>query len=154
MVAFINLVFSVVSLVFLMAQGVIASPVVPALVPRAITPATNTTKNTTSIPTSIIPQSCSSQCANNTLNSLTNCTTSGCQCTQDVYDDVQSCLVCVVQNNGLSNSTGQNLLAEYTKTCSTLGVELEDAVSGAARLKIASLGAFATMVVAVLLSVV
>jgi len=137
-----------------MAQGVIASPLVPSLVPRAITPATNSTKNTTAIPTSIIPPSCSSQCAENTLVFLTNCTTSSCQCDQDAYDDVQSCLVCVVSNAGLSNSTGQNLLAEYTKTCSTLGVELEDAVSGADRLKIASLSAFGAMVAAVLLSVV
>lgn len=45
-------------------------------------------------------------------------------------------------------------LPEYTKTCSTLGVELEDAVSGADRLKIASLSAFGAMVAAVLLSVV
>ncbi|KAE9404233.1 hypothetical protein BT96DRAFT_433373 [Gymnopus androsaceus JB14] len=112
MVAFVNLVFSLFSLVFFVAQGAIASPV-HQFVPRAITAASPTTKNQTAIPTSIIPSACTADCTNNTLAALT-----------------------------------------YSKTCSSLGTNLDDAVSGASGLKMASLGVFGTMVASVLISVV
>jgi len=153
MVAFVNLVFSLFSLVFFVAQGAIASPV-HQFVPRAITAASPTTKNQTAIPTSIIPSACTADCTNNTLAALTTCTSSGCECSNDVYGNIQSCLVCVVNNAGLANETGQDLLAEYSKTCSSLGTNLDDAVSGASGLKMASLGVFGTMVASVLISVV
>jgi hypothetical protein len=152
MVVFMNIVFSFVSLVFLAAQGAIASPL-HQFAPRAIT-AASPLKNQTAIPSDVIPSACTSDCTTNTLGALTSCTTDGCQCENDVFNTVQACLVCVVSNNALSNSTGQDLLAEYSKTCSTLGSPLDDAVSGASGLKIASLGVFGTMVAAGLLSMV
>ncbi|KAJ4479383.1 hypothetical protein J3R30DRAFT_3477865 [Lentinula aciculospora] len=139
MVAFINIVFSLVSLLLLACQGVIATPV-HELVLRQVSAATSATKNTTAISSDVIPSACTSQCSSDTLSALTSCTNSGCSCTNDVYGTVTSCLECVVTNNGLTNATGQQLLAEYATTCSTLGVQLADAVSAASGLRIVNFG--------------
>ncbi|KIK67896.1 hypothetical protein GYMLUDRAFT_81408 [Collybiopsis luxurians FD-317 M1] len=146
MVAFFNLVFSLLSLVFVATQ-VIASPA-HELVLRQVSAATQSTKNTTAISSNIIPSACSSQCDNNTLGALTGCTTTACQCDDNVFGSVKTCLQCVVSNGNLTNATGQNLLQEYSATCSATGHTLADAVSGASSLRIVNLGIVGSVVAA------
>ncbi|GAV99045.1 hypothetical protein LENED_000475 [Lentinula edodes] len=153
MVAFINIVLLLLSLLFFAGHGVIATPV-HELVLRQVTAATSATKNTTAISSDVIPSACTSQCSSDTLSALTSCTSSGCECSNDVYGTVTGCLECVVTNNGLTNATGQQLLAEYATTCSTLGVQLADAVSAALSLRVINLSIVGTAVAAVALSLV
>ncbi|KAJ3788734.1 hypothetical protein GGU11DRAFT_810912 [Lentinula aff. detonsa] len=151
MVVFLNVVVLLVSLLFMAGPGVIATPV-HELVLRQVSAATSATKNTTAISSDVIPSACTSQCSSDTLSALTSCTSSGCECTNDVYSGVTGCLECVVTNNGLTNATGQQLLAEYATTCSTLGVQLADAVSAAYGLRVFSVGVVGTMMATLVLS--
>ncbi|KAJ3760000.1 hypothetical protein EV360DRAFT_81582 [Lentinula raphanica] len=153
MVAFANIVLSFVSLLLMVGHGVIATPV-HELVLRQVSAATPSTKNTTSISSSVIPSACTSQCSSDTLAALTGCTNTGCICQNDTYSSITGCLQCVVTNNGLTNATGQQLLAEYAATCSALGEQLADAVSAASGLRILSTGMVGiTMAVVALLLV-
>ncbi|KAF9076892.1 hypothetical protein BDP27DRAFT_1357672 [Rhodocollybia butyracea] len=127
----------------------------PHLVHRQVTAATTATKNMTNITSSAIPSNCSSQCSPATLFALTNCTNSGCEC--NMYSTVATCLQCAATApQGITNATGQELLAEFAKSCSVMGYIIADAVSEASSLRAVSFGVvgFGTLLAAAAAAVV
>ncbi|KAJ7597433.1 hypothetical protein C8J56DRAFT_1041622 [Mycena floridula] len=88
-------------------------------------------KNTTAIPSSIIPPTCGAQCSDSVLGVFTNCTQSGCACTDDNSGLITACMNCLTTANTISQSVATAVQGDYVRICDGMNMFVKSSVSGA-----------------------